>query len=200
MATPSRSISALLLVAASLGGCASVLAPAAFEGGAPEFRPEVFFSGRTSSTGVLENRSGAPTGRFQVDGHGQTLRDGTFRLEQAVGFDQKPPEQRTWSMHRIDDHRYEASLTDASGPVHAEAYGNLFHLRYPMKTPFGGRMEQWMYLQPDGCTVLNEATVRVFGVVVARLSERITREDGQRTAQVDPMAASAPSTPACPAR
>jgi hypothetical protein len=33
-----------------------------------------------------------------------------------------------------------------------------------------------MYLQPDGRTVMNEATVRVFGVVVAHLSERITRE------------------------
>jgi hypothetical protein len=38
-------------------------------------------------------------------------------------------------------------------------------------------MEQWMYLQPDGHTVLNEATVRVFGVVVSHLSERITHEN-----------------------
>jgi hypothetical protein len=40
----------------------------------------------------------------------------------------------------------------------------------------GGALEQWMYLQPDGRTVMNEATVRVFGVVVAHLSERITQE------------------------
>ena len=38
-------------------------------------------------------------------------------------------------------------------------------------------MEQWLYLQPDGRSVMNEATVRVFWVVVAHLSERITRED-----------------------
>jgi hypothetical protein len=70
-----------------------------------------------------------------------------------------------------------ATLTDASGVVKGETYGDLFHLRYPMKTPVGGHMEQWLYLQPDGHTVMNEATVRLFGVVVAHLSERITHED-----------------------
>ncbi len=178
MAILFNSISALMLAAAGLSGCASVLAPAAFEGGAPEMRPDVFFGGKTTSSGVMENRSGAPTRRFKVEGHGKTLPDGTFRLEQNVSFDQSAPQQRTWVMQRIDAHHYKATLTDASGQVDAEAYGDLFHLRYPMKAPFGGQMEQWMYLQPDGRTVINEATVRVFGVVVARLSERITHEDG----------------------
>ncbi len=141
-------------------------------------RPEVFFAGKTTSSGVMENRSGAPTRRFKVEGHGLTLPDGTFRLEQTVSFDQDAPQKRTWVMQRMDAHHYTATLTDASGPVEAEAYGDLLHLRYPMKTPFGGQMEQWMYLQPDGRIVINEATVRVFGVVVARLSERITHEDG----------------------
>ena len=63
------------------------------------------------------------------------------------------------------------------GLVHAEAYGDLFHLRYPMETPFGGEMEQWMYLQPHGRILMNEATVRVFGIVVAHLSERITHTE-----------------------
>ncbi len=31
---------------------------------------------------------------------------------------------------------------------------------------------------PDGRTVINEATVRVFGVVVGHLSKRITRDGG----------------------
>jgi hypothetical protein len=32
-------------------------------------------------------------------------------------------------------------------------------------------------LQPDGRTVVNEASVSVFGITVARVSERITHED-----------------------
>ena len=172
----SKSICAFVLVAGGLGGCASELPPSAFEGGAPEMRPEIFFAGTTNSSGVLESRSGAPTRRLHVKGFGLALPDGRFRLDQRVTFDQDAPEMRTWVMQRLDSHHYTATLTDASGSVEGEAYGDLFDLRYPMKTPFSGQMEQWMYLQPDGRTVMNEATVRVFGVVVAHLSERITHE------------------------
>ncbi len=172
-----KSICTLVLLAASLVGCAPVLRPSAFESGAPEMRPELFFAGMTNSSGVLANRSGAPTRRLHVEGTGLALPDGSFRLDQSVTFDQDAPQTRTWIMRQLDSHHYTATLTDASGAVEAEAYGNLFHLRYPMKTPFGGQMEQWMYLQPDGRTVVNQATVSVFGVVVAHISERITHDE-----------------------
>ena len=164
--------------ALALGGCAAALPPSAFEGATPEMRPEAFFAGVTTSTGVQENRGGAPTRRFTVRGTGARLPDGTFRLDQSVAFEHDPPEQRSWIMRRIDAHRYSATLTDASGAVEGEAYGNLFHLSYPMRSPPGGTMEQWLYLQPDGRTVVNEATIRVLGIVAARLSERISREGG----------------------
>ena len=115
--------------------------------------------------------------RLRVEGLGKVLRDGSLRLEQRVTLGREPPQLRTWVLRRLDAHRYTGTLTDASGPVRAEAYGDLFHLKYPMASPFGGRMEQWLYLQSDGRTVLSEATIRVFGVVVARISERITREE-----------------------
>ena len=173
---PVPSIALLLLLAACLGGCKPVLQPETFAGGTPEMRPESFFAGATRSSGVLENFAGAPTARFHVEGSGQVLPDGGFRLEQTITFDQEPPRTRTWLLRRLDEHRYTGSLTDARGPVTAEAFGDLFHLSYPMQTPFAGWMEQWLYLQPDGRTVVNEASVRVLGVVVARLSERITRD------------------------
>ena len=160
-----------------LAGCATELLPSAFEGGRPEMRPETFFAGATSSSGVMESRAGAPTRRLHVKGSGQILPDGTFRLDQTVTFDQDAPELRTWMMRRMDSHRYTATLTDAAGLVEAQAYGDVLHLTYAMKKPLGGQMEQWMYLQPDGRTVINEATVTVFGVVVAHLSERISREE-----------------------
>lgn len=155
--------------------CASSLPLTTFDTG-PSMRPEVFFSGRTSSWGVLANRSGAPSRWLTVHGQGAALHDGTFRLDQTVAYDNGKVETRTWMMHRVDDHRYEASLTDAGGPVRGEVYGNLFHLTYPLKGA-PGSMEQWMYLQGDGRTVLNEASVRVLGVTVLRLSERISRDE-----------------------
>jgi len=59
--------------------------------------------------------------------------------------------------------------------VEGQAYGELFHLRYPLRGLPLGRMEQWLYLQPDGHTVMNVAVASVAGVPVRRLSERISR-------------------------
>jgi hypothetical protein len=171
-----RSALALAAFAVALDGCAAVLPPSAFEAGRPEFQPDAFFAGTTTSTGVLETASGAPSRQFRVTGTGEVTPDGNLRLSQSIVFGQGAPQRRTWLLRRLDAHHYAGTLTDASGPVRAEAYGTLFHLRYAMRSPFAGSMEQWLYLQPDGRTVVNEATVRVAGIVVAHLSERITHE------------------------
>ena len=163
-------------LAIALAGCATVLAPSAFDANRPELQPEVFFAGATTSTGVLETASGAPSRQFHVAGTGEVTADGALQLSQSVVFGDDAPQRRTWLLRRLDAHHYAGTLTDASGPVRAEAYGNLFHLRYAMRRLFAGSMEQWLYLQPDGRTVLNEATVRVAGIVVAHLSERISNE------------------------
>ena len=150
----SKPICALLLLATGLGGfgCAPALPPSAFEGGVPEMRPEIFFAGATNSSGVVENRSGAPTRRFHVKGSGVMLPDGSFRLDQSVVFDGEAPERRTWVMRRLGAHTYTGTLSDASGAVEGEAYGNLFHLRYPMKSPSAAR---WS----SGCTCNRTAAV-----------------------------------------
>jgi hypothetical protein len=173
--TPRLPLPAALAAAALLAGCAPTLAPADFAERRPELRPERFFAGETRSQGVLEAASGAPSQRFTVAGHGEALPDGGFRLDQRVAFEGRPPRMRSWRLRATGPHQYEGVLTDAAGPVRAEAYGDLFHLRYRLKgVPFGA-MEQWLYLQADGATVVNEAVVRIAGVPVRRLSERISR-------------------------
>ena len=48
-----------------------------------------------------------------------------------------------------------------------------------MTNPLFGQMEQWLYLQPDSRTVMNEATVSLLGITATRLSERITRSGAE---------------------
>jgi hypothetical protein len=177
--TIGRAVFAVLAAfAVLLCGCGRALPPSSFASEGPMLRPERFFGGQTRSTGVLETAAGAPSQRFSVQGQGRALSDGRFYLDQTVAFEGKPATTRRWVISAVDAHHYVASLTDAGGAVHAQAYGNLFHLTYPMKgLPLGG-VEQWLYLQPDGCTVMNEAVVRVAGLAVRRLSERISRVDG----------------------
>lgn len=158
-----------------LSGCAMPMRPPGFAAARPLFEPETYFSGRTHSWGLLQSGSGAPTRTLTVQGLGQAQPDGAFRLDQTTTRQGKS-DTRTWSIHRLDAHHYEASLSDAAGPVRGEAWGNLVHFQYALKGKPGVTVEQWLYLQPDGVTVLNEDVIRAFGLVVYRLSEVITRE------------------------
>ena len=109
-----------------------------------------------------------------MEGTGRTEPDGSFRLDQAVTFDDGTTESRTWRVRRTAAHEYTATLSDAHGDVRAEASGNSFHLRYLLRQP-AVYMDQSLYLQPDGRTVLNRATVTVLGIPWARLTETIRR-------------------------
>lgn len=111
-----------------------------------------------------------------VEGHGWTRPDGIFQLDQTITFGDGAVEARDWCLSRLDASRFSAILSDARGKVAASASGNLFHLRYLIRHP-AVRMEQWLYLQPDGQSVLNLARVTVLGVPWARLRETITRVD-----------------------
>lgn len=141
---------------------------------APELRPELFFAGVTHGVGVLEQRGKAPK-KLRVEGMGRWDADSTFRLDQKVVFDDGTTESRTWRVRRQGAHAYTGTLSDASGKVTATTNGNVFHLRYLLRQP-AVYMEQELYLQADGRTVLNVATVSVLGVPWARLSETITRD------------------------
>ncbi len=169
---------AVLVLGLSLSGCLTAKPVEDFASQTPEMSPEAFFSGSAHSWGVLETAGGAPSKIFHVESRGEAEPDGSFRLDQTVAFEGEPSKARTWVLRRRGAHDYVASLTDASGEVVGEAYGSLFHLRYPMKSPAGATMEQWMYLQPGGRTLVNEASIRLAGVVVARLSELISRDGG----------------------
>ena len=162
-------------VALGLQGCSAPLPPASFAATAPSIDPMAFFAGQTHSWGLRETPGGAPAAHLEVRGQGTIEPDGGLRLVQTIHLGAKTT-VRTWRFHRIDAHHYLGSLTDAAGPVQGEVWGGLLHIRYAMKGPPGLRMEQWLYLQANGKELVNEATVSILGLQVARISELITHE------------------------
>ena len=141
----------------------------------PTLRFEVFFAGHTQGKGTLELLTGRRRS-LQVVGHGRIEADGSFRLDQAVTFEDGAVEKRTWRLVKRDERSYTGTVSDADGAVSAEATGNRFHLRYLLRKP-AVYMEQCLYLQPDSRTILNLATITVIGQPWARLTEEITRVD-----------------------
>ncbi len=165
----------LLLLPGSLAGCLDGFPRRDRVAAAPDMRPERFFDGRTRGDGMLHLR-GRESRTLRVEGQGRAEHDGTFRLDQTVTYADGTTEMRSFHMRRVDDTHYIATLSDAKGEVMAETIGNRFHLHYLLRQP-AVYMDQNLYLQPDGRTALNEATVTLLGVPVARLSETIRKID-----------------------
>lgn len=165
------------VAAAGVAGCLGPFPPPPEALESPVLRPEVFFAGRTQGIGRLERVIGRSQA-LRVEGHGRTEPDGSFRLDQAVRFDDGTVAQRTWRMRRTGPNAYAATLSDAAGPVSLEVAGNRVQIRYLLRHP-AVYMHQRLDLRPDGRSVLNRATVSVLGIPLARLTEEITQPDAR---------------------
>lgn len=172
-ATRVRALLIALVASLLAAGCLGGFRVPETAGSAPSFRPEEFFAGTARGKGTIDKRFGADRS-FRVTGDGRQDSDGTFVLEQTIAYADGGVERRSFRLRRVNASEYTGTLTKAAGPVRARVDGHTFHVRYKMTR--GMTMEQWISLQPDGRTALNRATVRMFGVAVARLSETIVRE------------------------
>ena len=163
----------LLAAALAITSCAS-LQIADFASGRPTLDPTRFFTGETHSSGVMENRSGAPIEIVTTSTAGHWEGD-TLVLAQELGIGKKH-EHRSWRIRRLDAHHFEATANDMIGGARGLAYGNVFTWSFTLALSPGNplanvQMTQWMYLQPDGRTLLNHSTIRKLGVVVAQVTE-----------------------------
>lgn len=169
-----------LLAGLVVAGCSS-LTTSQFSASTPTFDPVAFFTGRTRSWGVFENRAGEPTRRFSTVCDGRREADGVLVLDQTFRYEDGTVQRRHWRIRRLDAHHYEAKANDVVGTGEGEAYGNAFHWEYTVAlhpgNPLGNvRLRQWMYLQADRQTMVNRASVNAFGLQVAQVTEFFRRE------------------------
>ena len=160
-------------------GCSS-LSVEQFAQQSPPFDPIAYFTGKTHSWGVFENRAGDPSRRFQTACIGR-MENGVLFLDQTFTYDDGHQQQRHWHIRRVDAHRYEATANDVVGTGSGTAFGNAFRWEYTVALKPGNpflnvHLRQWMYLQAGGRTLLNRGTVRVLGAEVAQITEQFRRE------------------------
>lgn len=158
----------VLLAPLALAACAPSPPPVS---AGPAFDPITFFEGRTRGTGELSVVLSQPRS-LTVEGVGRVRPDGALVLRQRVEEEGRPPRNRRWEIRRTGPGRYAGALSDATGPVRAEASGGRLRIRYPSAD---GQVEQWLTLSPDGRSARNRLTVKRLGVVVARVEEVIRK-------------------------
>lgn len=175
MTRPRRLPPALLVAAlgvSALSGCLASQPPLGQASATPVFDPAEFFVGRSTGRGELSVRTRG-TEPVRVESLGTRLDDGAVRLLQTVHRGDDAPYERTWVLRRESPGRWTGSLTEAEGPVEAVVDGNELRVRY--RTGTFTSVSQRLLLQPGGMVALNRLTVRVLGVPIARLTERIEK-------------------------
>ncbi len=157
---------------ALLAGCAAPLRPAAFANTAPAFDPIRFWTGRTSSWGVIENLDGAPTAiittRTEATLEGP---DGLHMIQHVV----------TGGETSVRDWRgqFEARANDVVGVARGAPSGRTLHWTWtlaarPGNPLFNLTMDQHMYLADDG-TLVNRTIVKKLGIRLAEITEQFVR-------------------------
>lgn len=173
-----RTIAALLLI--GLASCSSPLPMARFADDKLRFDPIAFFSGHVASWGVVEDRSGAPTGRVLTDCRGEPDGPDGLHMAQRLEFEDGSVQQRDWHVRRTGPQSYEATANDMVGTAVGEASGRVFHWRWVLATAPDNRLadvtlEQWMYLT-DGGTMMNRTVITKLGIVVASVTEHFAKQ------------------------
>jgi hypothetical protein len=159
-------------------GCASSLGPGAFASTTPAFDPVAFWTGHTSSWGVIENRSGEPTAIITTTTDGTPEGAGGLHMVQHVVHDGQDT-VRDWHIRRLGPGQFEATANDLVGAARGSTSGRTLHWTWRLATHPGNglynvTMDQWMYLADDG-TLMNRTIITKLGVRLAEVSEQFVR-------------------------
>ena len=178
-------------------GCAPPLPPAAFAATTPAFDPVAFWTGHTSSWGVIENRDGAPTAIITTTTDATPEGAGGLHMVQHVVHDGQDS-VRDWHIRRLGGGRFEATANDLVGVARGATSGRTLHWTWTLATKPGNclfdvTMDQWMYLADDG-TLMNRTIITKLGVRLAEVSEQFVRRgpsDAKPAATPGPLTRSA---------
>jgi hypothetical protein len=163
---------ALMLALVPFMGSSGLSAPAHAQASA-KADPVAFFTGTTISKGTIKEALSASKGTRAVS-KGTMQPDGSMIIKQSVHIGDDPVRNRTWRLRQTSGGKVTGSISDATSPVTGTISGNAMTLSYKLEG--GLKVSQVLTLAADGRTCSNEMKIRKFGIVVARLSEVITRQ------------------------
>jgi hypothetical protein len=126
-----------------------------------------FFEGRTTATGVFEDRSGRLKRRFTVDLAGRETADGLILGEQFL-FDDGERQNRVWTLVRKGNHRFSGTCGDAARDAVGRFEPGRAHLDSTLRIPVGNRLVAMdfadVFYDVGSGSVLNRSVVSKWGV------------------------------------
>ncbi len=139
----------------------------------PALDLKTYFTGPIKAWGVVQNRRGEVTRRFDVEMIGSWSGDiGT--LEEHFDYYDGKTQKRVWTIRKTADGRYEGTAGDILGTAQGQAEGSAMRWAYVMDLPVGDKtyritFDDWMFLMNDG-VLINRSYLKKFGITVAELT------------------------------
>lgn len=177
----------LPLIAFVLAACSSA-GIEHYQGEQPRMVPEEFFRGPLTAHGVLKNRNGTVTRRFNAELQG-SWDGGVGLLAERFVFDDGEIQYRNWQLIPTESdtpgvRTFIGRAEDVVGDAEVQVSGNAMFIRYVLEVPYNDdtievNVDDRMYLVSDR-VLINESKLTKFGVPVGEIVLTIIREQGER--------------------
>lgn len=146
----------------------------------PELSLEEYFTGEIKAWGLVQDRKGHVTRRFDVTMVG-TWEGDTGTLEEHFKYYDGETEKRIWTIKKISNENYQGTAGDIVGTAKGELNGNAMRWAYQMDLDVGEKtyritFDDWMFLMNDGILV-NRSYLKKFGFTVAELTLFMQKQD-----------------------
>lgn len=163
----------LLVSALLFFSCSSSSKLDQYETAQPSLDLQDYFTGPIKAWGLVQDRSGNVTRRFDVVMHGSWVGDTGTLKEDFIYYDGET-QHRTWTIRKLSSQAYQASADDILDKAEAQVVGNTMRWVYEMDLPVGDttyriKFDDWMFLMNDG-VLINRSYLKKFGITVAELT------------------------------
>lgn len=165
-----RQLPAILAVFLVLGCSTSV---EEYRGTTPDFDLFEYFNGDVKAWGMLQDRSGKQTRRFEVAIKGR-IQGNILTLEEDFIFNDGEKQQRIWEITRHMDGHYTGRADDVVGEARGKVVGNALNWQYILRVPvddstYDITFDDWMFRQ-DQDRVFNIAKMSKWGFTVGTVT------------------------------
>ena len=146
----------------------------------PKLDLHAYFTGPIKAWGIVQDRRGHVTRRFDVNMVG-TWKDGVGTLDEVFEYYDGETDKRVWTIEKISDQQYQGSAGDIIGKATGQVEGTAMRWAYQMNLDVGDStykitFDDWMFLMNDG-VLINRSYLKKFGITVAELTLFMQKQD-----------------------
>ena len=144
-----------------------------YKGSEPPLDLKAYFTGPIKAWGLVQDRKGHVTRRFDVTMVG-TWEGDMGTLEEDFRYYDGKVEKRIWTITKTGENTYEGTAGDIIGKADGKVEGNAMRWAYQMDLDVGDdtfriTFDDWMFLMNDG-VLINRSYLKKFGITVAELT------------------------------